>query len=253
MKLNVLLAEDLPESRKHLKRLLNEYPHYTVVADFASQEVTANYLLEHHESIDALFLDIKLDDGTAFDILFTLQENNIPIPPTVIISSHDEAKYTTLMKTRFNAQTVYYFRKLIDDHWEAEKDACYKAIVTRQKFLKSQQPKRRAFSFERGNTTVTVRVEDIAYITCHDKICRVYVKDEDDYFRDPANTLKWYHEQINDPANFLDGGRHLIVNRNAIQGFADDCKTIILHWPEAHNTATTTREKGRKIMKATFF
>lgn len=76
--------EDMPEPLKDILEVLEETPECEVAGHSAKVHTGYEDILELKP--DALLLDIQLDGGTAFELIQLLRQNNVPIPPVVIMT-----------------------------------------------------------------------------------------------------------------------------------------------------------------------
>ncbi|MDV7394746.1 response regulator, partial [Arthrospira platensis SPKY1] len=86
--LRVVVVEDEEPLRTWLCDRLNEFKDVEVAAHTGS--VSAAFKLILQTRPDGLFLDIKLIGGDAFQLLQQMKDNDVPIPPIIMVTAFDE-------------------------------------------------------------------------------------------------------------------------------------------------------------------
>jgi|GEM_PF-6928671 DNA-binding LytR/AlgR family response regulator len=250
MKLQILLAEDSPDNLAYFKKMIDAHPEIQVRAAFKSALKAVDYFVANHQHIDALFLDIRLSEGTAFDILRKLVILKITIPPVVIITAERDQGYVLQMKNTYNEEIVYYFQKPFDDMWREEKHLCVQKVKARLYLINGKktpetsssstttsapppQKKKRRKRLDlaiSGGRSKAVRVEDISYIFIHDKITRIFVDGFEKPFTDPlsGHGLNYYKDLIDRPETFIRASRQLLINSEYVEDIADDYRSATL-------------------------
>ncbi|MEM6878046.1 MAG: LytTR family DNA-binding domain-containing protein [Bacteroidota bacterium] len=126
MNYNIILAEDIPATRREIKSLLEEHDQFHVLEDVESVDQTIAAFHKYDQIVDALVLDITLMNGTAFDILKQLRSDNVDIPPVIIITGNTRPEYQKqLVEFR---EIVGYIHKPILDKWNESIANCLTSI-----------------------------------------------------------------------------------------------------------------------------
>ncbi len=84
--MKILIVEDEQKTALLLKEFIEWHPTYNVVSMCDSIETAANYLRQHQQDLDVVFMDIQLSDGQCFEI-FDKVSVNLPV---VFCTSYDE-------------------------------------------------------------------------------------------------------------------------------------------------------------------
>ena len=86
MKLNAVIIDDEPMCRHTLRQKLKKCDSsINIVAETSSLKQSITYLKDNKATIDVLFLDIEMPDGTGFDLLKALGPNNLEV---IFTTSH---------------------------------------------------------------------------------------------------------------------------------------------------------------------
>lgn len=99
--LRVVIAEDEPLARRALRRMLQEDPGVTLVAE-VGDVVALSALLRTAPAIDALFLDVRMPGGSVFDCVPLLA------PETLVVFT---TAHTEHAATAFDLDAADYLRK----------------------------------------------------------------------------------------------------------------------------------------------
>ena len=102
-----------------------------VVAQFGDVESCIKYITAHPD-LDALFLDIGLYEGTAFDILHGINDGKKPIPPVVLLTGENEQDYRDVIINDFKEDIVFFIRKPFRATWRREKNNCVASAFCRR-------------------------------------------------------------------------------------------------------------------------
>jgi DNA-binding LytR/AlgR family response regulator len=84
--MKVLIVEDEHKTALMLKEFIEWHPTYTVVNICDSIESAVNYLRQHQQDLNVVFMDIELSDGQSFEI-FDKVSVNLPV---VFCTSYNE-------------------------------------------------------------------------------------------------------------------------------------------------------------------
>ena len=106
MTLNVLIVEDEKIAMENLSRiLLSHFPEIRILGNTASIRDTVNWLQEHPDSADVIFMDIELSDGNCFEIFRQTKVNAKVIMTTA---------YDRYAVKAFEAGSIDYLLKPVD-------------------------------------------------------------------------------------------------------------------------------------------
>ena len=127
MILKLLVAEDYPDIRKDIVDTLNADDRFSVIAQTESVEETVEAFLRHREEIDALFLDLSLIGGTAFDVVQRLRETSVKIPPIIAITGQSKPEFNEMLVEY--REIIEYLHKPVMSNWADKRDICLAKIL----------------------------------------------------------------------------------------------------------------------------
>jgi two-component system, LytTR family, response regulator LytT len=84
--MKILIVEDEQKTALLLKEFIEWHANYNVVGICDSVESAVNYLRQHQQDLDVVFMDIQLSDGQSFEIFDKISVNL----PVVFCTSYDE-------------------------------------------------------------------------------------------------------------------------------------------------------------------
>jgi two-component system, LytTR family, response regulator LytT len=84
--MKILIVEDEQKTALMLKEFIEWHANYTVVGICDSVESAVNYLRQHQQDLDVVFMDIQLSDGQSFEIFDKISVNL----PVVFCTSYNE-------------------------------------------------------------------------------------------------------------------------------------------------------------------
>lgn len=122
--LRCAVIEDEDQMRRWLCDRLREFPEVEIIGEAAS--VDSAFHLLNRERPDALFLDVKLIGGSAFDLLNRLRANRVPIPAIVIITGDDEHAIPFI--NQWHGEVVRYLTKPFIEEWQNKIRDCIDAL-----------------------------------------------------------------------------------------------------------------------------
>ena len=95
--MTIFVVEDSSLMRKHLRELVSELPNATIVgeADCSADAITSIDALHP----DVVILDIKLKEGSGFDVLNTIKKKSAG-PLVIVLTNHVQRPYreTSILK-----------------------------------------------------------------------------------------------------------------------------------------------------------
>jgi DNA-binding LytR/AlgR family response regulator len=243
----VIIEDERPAQRWLHSRIAEVRPDATIVATLASVEESVDWFNNHaNDSIDVILADIRLGDGTTFDI-----SEAVPLRwPVVFTTSYDEYAIQA-----FTLNSIDYLLKPIqtaDLARALEKYQALKAIfggVDTSSILaevrKLVEPKdvfRERLLVEAGDQLVSIAVTDIAFAYSENKLTHVVTVTGRRHIVD--ETLDQLEHSF-DPRRFFRVNRKYIVRFDAIQSSAALFNgTLRLHVkPSAPHDVTVSRER----------
>ncbi|MBO6729234.1 MAG: response regulator transcription factor [Maricaulis sp.] len=211
--MNILIVEDeYPAAERLMKRLQGVRPEHKILAVLEGVAEAADWFRDN-PTPDLVFFDIRLADGTCFD-LFEICD--IPCP-AIFCTAHDEYALEA-----FRSNGIAYLLKPVD---ETELAAAFdKLDRLRAPSAEEQKPAVRRAGLGDGYKTRLlistshrlrpVPIRDIACFQARDKGVLAHLNSGESYFVDfTLNEL----EAVLDPSDFFRISRALLPNINAIE------------------------------------
>lgn len=240
--MNVIIVEDEVPAAEKLERYLQKYDSsISVVARFDSVSTSVQWLRDHQDTIDLIFMDIQLIDGLSFQIFQQVQVRK----PVIFTTAFNEFALDA-----FKVNSIDYLLKPIT--FTDLSSALKKLENLRQQFQwnpDQQQKLQQAFtnikSKEYKNRFMVKLGEHIRSITT-DQISILYADGRDVYLVTTQGrkfiidyTLEGL-EDILDPQIFFRLNRTFIVNINAIKD--------VLVYSNSRLKITLTQEFDKEII-----
>lgn len=120
-----IVIEDEPKPRTWLCARLREFEEVTLVGEATS--VKSAYQLILRTRPDAMFLDVKLEGGSAFNLLDLLRQHNVPIPWMVVVTVTDDHAKEFLVNWR--THVVDYITKPVVENWKEKLSGSINALL----------------------------------------------------------------------------------------------------------------------------
>lgn len=222
---SVIIVDDEPGARAIIKLFLVEHFPEIVVVGEASGITEALSLIKVH-SIDLLFLDIEMKDGTGFELLDRIPELSFNV---IFTTAHDEFAVKAF---RYNA--IDYLLKPIDPDEFVQ--AVEKAMIhdssdiLQRRFaqlLKTTKEK----SFERitlatSNGHVFAKTQDITRLETYGNYSFVYLADGDRLL--VSRNLKEFEEMLPEPDFFRIHQSHIVNTLFVKKVIKDDGDHVVM-------------------------
>lgn len=244
----VLTVDDEPLALRRLEIVLSQLPHVEHAGSAASCAAAVKMIEMRRPEV--LLLDIKMRDGTGFDVLDRL--SNEHMPAVVFVTAFDS--YAT---QAFDTSAVDYVvkpvevdrlaraieraRSSLEAREAGERIAELRGVVAtlREEVRPDAGPRYETELWVRrtGSGFVRVPVDAIEYITTEDDYVRLHVGERSHLMRE---TLSGLQERL-DPAQFLRVHRSALVRASAIGEF----KRSALGLLEVHLTGGDRLRVGR--------
>lgn len=246
MTLKILLAEDIPATREAISVRLNLHPELEVVASFATVAESNEYLAKEN-SVDVLFLDVRLKDDYAWEILHQLQDKNKPIPPVVLITAEEEKGYAETVFRKFSDVVVDYFVKPFGKKWRERQNECVIKIKARLQVMENEltpeltpesgsvQELNKFLELTEGITShiiskkILTHIVLAKYITEDHPIEGIYLYTSEQakpYYGQQYKSLSKIIKKL-DPNVFIKGDRGNLINYNYVNGFTTESRQML--------------------------
>jgi len=200
-KIRVILIDDERLAREELRRTLDVYPDFEIVAEAANVD-EAVLLIDKHQP-DLILLDIQMPGKSGFDLLEMLPQ----VPEVIFVTAYDQYAVKA-----FEADALDYVVKPV----RAER---FSKVIekVRTKLIKTPSPQQQLFVKD-GNKCYFIRLDEICLIESMENYARLYFRDSTTYLKRSLNQL----ETELDPAVFFRINRSQIINTNFIKHIEQD-------------------------------
>jgi two-component system, LytTR family, response regulator len=205
-----LIVDDEHLARERLARQLQAHTQIHIIAECGSVAESVSKIDELQP--DLVFLDVRLGDGDAFDILSGIHH----VPHIIFSTAYSDYAYKA-----FEHKAVDYLLKPVDakrladalqrlpDTSSADTKAPLQALLELASSLR-HQPKPVSYPVTVGDRTLFVRYDDITHIEAKDKLVYLVTRDKKEY---PIDTsLTKLTESL--PMQFVQVHRAFIINRD---------------------------------------
>jgi len=213
--IKTLIIEDEAWTAKKLAHQLGQInPAIEVVNTFDTVEDSVKYLTDN-QSVDLIFMDIHLADGTSFDIFRQVEVN----APVVFTTAYDQ-----YMVDAFQHHSIDYILKPTKkealeqslkkyNRWYNAPDMSnYATLLQWDSAIKKVYKER--FLVQAGKKLLPISVKDMAYFYADAKFVMVALKNGREYI---VNHTLAELEQLIDPVQFYRINRKAIVNIDAVK------------------------------------
>jgi DNA-binding LytR/AlgR family response regulator len=216
--MKILIIEDENPAAKRLEQLITLCESSAQILAVQDSIETASQWLEVNPPPDLIFMDIQLADGLSFDIFKQVEVKS----PVIFTTAFDQ--YTL---KAFKVNSVDYLLKPIDREELCQAISKYKQIHTHtdlpdksvfeailQSMTANQKSYKERFLVKSGNSSIYVKIDEVAYFYSEDNYLQVQTKQGKKYFID--YTLDQL-EPLLHPADFFRISRKIILSIDAIQ------------------------------------
>lgn len=158
-KLRVLVVDDEPMIAQELAKKLDHCRELEVIGKTESISETLDFLLKYE--VDSIFLDIKIREGEAFELLKTMRRQLKKMPAIVISTGHSHYEYAQKMLNDHKQYVIKYLEKPFWHQWQEIEDEIIDGIY---EYLSQRD------IGEGANNKLAIRTENNTYILTHDEI-----------------------------------------------------------------------------------
>lgn len=194
--LRTIIIDDEQSVRKTLEKLTRNYcPNVKIVAEADSVETGVNAIRKYNP--DLIFLDIKMEDGTGFDLLKQLEPVDFKV---IFITAYDQFAIKAI---RFSA--LDYLLKPVDpEELAAAVNKAEKIVVnelnqqlgTLADNMQTQDKLKKKIILKTFENIHLVKLHDIIYCECQDNYTNFYLLNGKKIL--VSNTLKEYDEMLSE-------------------------------------------------------
>ncbi len=215
--MKVVIIEDEQPAAQKLSRYIKKYDAgIEVLACLDTVDVAVNWLGQHLEQVDLLFVDVQLHDSLSFSIFQQIQIDK----PVIFTTAYDEYAIDA-----FKVNSVDYLLKPITfTHLSQALDKYQRLHQTGQaklaepldieKLSKNTDTYKERFLVRRGNKIQSVRTADVSYFSADGRLVSLHQLDGRKFAMDFTLTEL---QGLLDPSQFFRANRSHILQINAIQ------------------------------------
>ncbi len=244
--LKAVIIDDILQARAALRADLEECcPEILIIGE--AEGVESGYTLIRKENPDVVFLDIKMNDGTGFDLLERLKEK----PPRVIFTT----AFDDMALRAFRYAAVDYLLKPVDT--EELKKAVSKLSVEKvfpdsyrfllENFKNLGTPAHRKIALNTQEKVRVVSIPDIMRCESSSNYTTFYLQGGEKIV--VTKTMKEY-EEILEPHQFFRVHHSHLVNLNHVKEFIkSDGGYLVMNHGESVPVSTRKREEVLKRLQ----
>lgn len=205
--MRTIIVDDERLARNELRRLLEAYPHFEIVAEATNGEEAIEKINEFRPEL--VFLDIQMPGKNGFEVLEALDQS---LAPDVIFTT----AYDEYALKAFDFDAIDYLLKPID---EQRLDQAIKKLEDEQKSEESSGIKPRVFSendqvfVKDGNKYWFIRLNEVRLFESIGNYVRIYFENNKPLILRSLNAL----EERLDPQVFFRANRKHIINLRMIE------------------------------------
>ena len=233
-KYKALIVEDVKDTSEYIKNRIEKL--CPEIGDIAQvYNLTDAYEILKTQNFHILFLDIQMPDGTSFDLLKRLSEEN-HINFEIIFITGESAKEYTLSAIKYSALDFLY--KPLDDselvlsvHKAADKlrnqnyNRQVQILLDHVAKNESFRPRKIAFYLYNGIVEL-VDINDIVYLKADGVVSHVFLSDGKNFITN--KNLGFYKEMLILDYDFKQISNSLLVNNTYIKRYNHHDLTLVL-------------------------
>ena len=216
MRLSVLIVDDEPHARRHIKSLLENDDEVEVVYECKNGREVLNFIKNKTPSI--IFLDINMPGLTGVEVAAELRnKNSLVIFSTAYdqyaLKAFELEAFDYLLKPFEDArfyEVLERAKQTIEKYQQAAFSEKFAGLY--QEYNNSLHPHLTEFVIKEKGFEYTIHVEDVLYIEASSMYAELHCLDAKVLYRTALNLLE---QQL--PANFIRIHRSFIVNKNFVE------------------------------------
>lgn len=249
MEIRAVIIEDEAVNARNLEFLLSELnSNVRVIAVLRSVKESVDYLSNHLEELDLMFMDIRLTDGISFEIL-----DKVPVTKPIIFTT----AYEEYALKAFNTYGIAYILKPFDKEELSAALNKYQMMFKEKNSdsfsseslkmvlheIQNRTQFKNSFLFQNQNRLIPVKADSIAWFYSKNEITRVCTFNGMLYHTD--DTLESLITKL-DSAIFFRANRQFIINRNAVESidFYFNGRLLVKIHPAAEESLIVSKAKA---------
>lgn len=166
-KIKVLVVDDEKDVRNMLAERLFESGYWEIIGQTDSVPNTISFIKNNY--VEAIFLDIKIKQGNAFDVLDYCKTNGLEIPPTIINTGFAEFEFAQRILNDFGDSIIRLLKKPFYENWEMKElqiiDKINQKMIEDEKVELNDQK----LIIKQDNISIFLDLTDIVFIEVEEK------------------------------------------------------------------------------------
>ena len=218
-KFRIVVIEDEKDSREQLIARLNEEPNFKVVGSAASVSTALLAIDEHHP--DAIFLDIQIKGGDAYNLIDQLLAQQIPIPAIILNTGFTQIEYAQKALNHYKAYILEIWLKPFYELWEENITKVEYLIKKYKSSTQATSPTPSKIMIKSEGDIILLSVFEIIYIeasgeTAKQRKSEIFIGKNQSY--KVNKNLKQLDEELS-VKGFLQINRNQIINTSHISKY----------------------------------
>lgn len=161
--LEFFIVEDEEPAQQELKAYLESMPGITV-SGVAGDVISAYDGIVSLEP-DAVFLDIRLEEGDAFQLLDLFKQNDVECPPIILMTGFTEFQYAQKALNEYRYKIIKILEKPFLENFKEAFEECKSALLTYRYASKERSGQSvDSLCVKQGSITYKLKMEDIDYL-----------------------------------------------------------------------------------------
>ncbi len=212
-KYKVCVIDDEEDIRSHLVEAINESEEFEVIGEIGDFHGAVEMISTLEP--DAIFLDIKILEGNAFQVIKSLKQNGIKLPAIILNTGFTDFEYAEKAINEHKDCVIKLLRKPFWENWNETKHEITLAIGLHQKkYATNQVQYSQKIKIRSKNNIWFVAFEDILYIQIPEVLkgkgkIEVITKNQTLHVN---KTLSQIAYEL--PNEFLRVSRYAVINKN---------------------------------------
>jgi DNA-binding LytR/AlgR family response regulator len=217
-KLITCVIDDEKLIRQTLIETLNESIYFSVQGE--ADSVSTGEKILKGKRFDAVFMDIKLREGDAFQVLNTLKKEHIYIPPIVLITGYNDFEYAQRTFNEFKDYVVRILQKPFWESWETKEQEILESINLHLELHEEKTSfSKDKMSIKSDYKTYLLHYDEIKFIEVSEELkgsgkLKIVTLDQEFII---SHSLKTIQQEL--PKSFIQISRFAIVNAERISYF----------------------------------
>ena len=208
-KLRVCVIDDEKTIRKELISALNESPRMQVVGEAESVLDAAENIIRIQP--DAVFLDIKLRQGDAFQVMDILRKEMTHLPAVIINTGYSDFEYAQRIFNQYRDCVITILQKPFWEEWSEKEASIVDQIIIHQGNHSSVD----------ASSRISIKSDYKTYVFEADEIMYMEVSDDDKtkgkVFLESIDKKVYFNKSLSEllkmlPEQFVRVSRFLIIN-----------------------------------------